>query len=94
MPIFSVYTSLGYFYEILNKILKCSCNPLVNSWVRLLFRDMFSEIKKCYLEFPEQKEDLVFYRGGKMNDEEMQTIRLNKNGFIEMEGFLSATVDI
>ena len=57
---------------------------MVNSWVRLLFRDMFAEIKKCYLEFPEQKEDLVFYRGGKMNDEEMQTIRLNKNGFIEM----------
>lgn len=43
---------------------------------------------------PEQKEDMIFYRGGKMNDEEMQMIRFNKNGYIEMQGFLSTTTDI
>ena len=81
----------------MNKSLRILENPLDVCYLRMPFSDIFHSIREWYKkqnndEFRNQ-EKFICYRGCTLNSEELEKIENHINGFIELEGFISTSLD-
>ena len=90
------YTADTFIYHIINQALRRLINPLDSFYIRQPFQDLFLAVFELYQK---QKNDrfrsknFTCWRGCIISDQEFDKFIENKGGFVEMEGFLSTSVE-
>ena len=90
------YTREIFLYHILNQALRRLNSPLDNFYIRLPFQDIFLAVLKLYHQQRDQgfrKDDFVCHRACILSEEEFESFSLNIEGYVQMEGFLSTSLE-
>ena len=90
-----IYTRDSFFFNIINQALRRLTNPADSFSIRQPFQDLFLAVVDLYQK---QKGDefrsnnFECYRACIISDEEFDNFTRNKGGYVEMEGFLSTSL--
>ena len=90
------YTKETFFYHILNQALRRLHNPLDSFYIRQPFQDLFLAVLQLYQKQKNhafREKNFPCYRGCIISNDEFNKFVQNKGGFVEMEGFLSTSLE-
>ena len=91
------YTKESFFFRTVNRGLRKLVENISEvGYLRLPFSDVFNSIKEVYQRqegTPDRQSDILCYRGCRLSADEITLFQENIGGYIQMEGFLSTSVD-
>ena len=91
-----MYTRQSFFFNVINQALRRLTSPLDSFYIRQPFQDLFLAVLQLYKKQKKDKfrsTDFKCYRGSIISDEEFDNFSKNKGGYVEMEGFLSTSLE-